>query len=55
MLSEYGFSIKLYDPFFHRDETTLIARYDFITGTETAEHFHDPFAEFNRLDNLLDP
>ena len=55
MLSEQGFSITLYDPFFHPDETALMKRYDFITCTETAEHFHDPFAEFNRLNNLLKP
>lgn len=30
-------------------------RYDFITCTETAEHFHDPAAEFARLAGLLAP
>ncbi len=55
MLSEQGQSMTLYDPFFHPDEPALMARYDFITCNETAEHFHDPFAEFNRLDNLLKP
>ena len=55
MLREHGFSITLYDPFFYPDVSALQARYDFITCTETAEHFHDPFAEFDRLDSLLKP
>ncbi|WP_382321659.1 class I SAM-dependent methyltransferase [Hydrogenophaga sp. UC242_53] len=29
--------------------------HDFITCTEVAEHFHDPAAEFRRLDALLRP
>jgi len=28
-------------------------KYDFITCTETAEHFFDPYKEFNVLDGLL--
>ena len=39
----------LYDPFFHPDKSSLQTQYDFITCTETAEHFHDPFAEFDSL------
>ena len=55
MLNEKGFSMQLYDPFFYPDKSVLKAHYDFITCTETAEHFHDPFAEFDRLDSLLKP
>ena len=55
MLSEQGFSMALYDPFFHPDKSSLQTQYDFITCTETAEHFHHPFAEFDRLDHLLKP
>jgi cyclopropane fatty-acyl-phospholipid synthase-like methyltransferase len=55
MLRGHGFSMTLYDPFFYPDESALLAQYDFITCTETAEHFHDPFAEFDKLDSLLKP
>ena len=47
--------MKLYDPFFYPDKSVLKAHYDFIACTERAEHFHDPFAEFDRLDSLLKP
>ena len=30
-------------------------QYDFITCTETAEHFYDPFKEFNTFNDLLKP
>lgn len=33
----------------------LERRYDFVTCSETAEHFHDPAAEFRRFDALLKP
>jgi len=55
MLAEEGFKVSLYDPFFYPDKSVLSKQYDFITCTETAEHFHDPFKEFNTLNNLLKP
>ena len=55
MLTEDGFKVALYDPFFYPDESLLSKKYDFITCTETAEHFYDPFKEFNTLNNLLKP
>jgi len=54
MLSEAGHRMRLYDPMFHADSSALTGRYDFITCTETAEHFHDPASEFDRLDALLE-
>ena len=55
MLREAGHTVVLYDPLFHPDSAALDTTYDFITCTEVAEHFHDPAAEFRRLDGLLRP
>ncbi|MEM7425053.1 MAG: class I SAM-dependent methyltransferase [Pseudomonadota bacterium] len=55
MLEERGHQMALYDPFFSREPAPLGRTYDFITCTETAEHFHRPADEFDRLDNLLRP
>ncbi|MDC1110021.1 class I SAM-dependent methyltransferase [Gammaproteobacteria bacterium] len=55
MLTKDGFMVALYDPFFYPDEGVLSQQYDFITCTETAEHFYDPFKEFNALNDLLKP
>ena len=53
MFEEQGFPMKIFDPFFAPDIKVLDRTYDFITCTETVEHFRDPAAEFNRLDRLL--
>ncbi|MGI9462916.1 MAG: class I SAM-dependent methyltransferase [Aestuariivirgaceae bacterium] len=53
MLVEAGHHMDLYDPFFHPDRAALARTYDFITCTETAEHFHEPADEFDRLDGML--
>jgi len=55
MLEEKGHRVRLYDPFFAPDAAALRRRYDFITCTETVEHFHRPTAELRRLDRLLRP
>ena len=55
MLEEAGHRVSLYDPFFAADPAPLEARYDAVTCTEVAEHFHDPAAEFDRLGGLLRP
>ena len=55
MLQEQGFSMAVYDPFFAPDRSALARRYDFITCTETAEHFFEPGVEFDRLNGLLRP
>ena len=55
ILIKEGFKVSLYDPFFYPDKGALSKQYDFITCTETAEHFHDPYKEFNTLDSLLKP
>lgn len=55
MFREAGHQVTLYDPFFAPDKAVLATIYDVITCTETAEHFHDPSAEFSRFDALLRP
>jgi SAM-dependent methyltransferase len=55
MLREAGHRMALYDPFFAPDRSVLDQTYDFITCTETAEHFHHPAGEFRRLAGLLKP
>lgn len=55
MLREAGHDMALYDPFFHPDPEPLTRTYDFVTCTETAEHFHRPAEEFARLMALVRP
>ena len=55
MLTEAGHRVALYDPFYRPDPEPLRETYDFITCTETAEHFHDAAIEFDRLDGILRP
>jgi len=55
MLRERGFAMTDYDPFFAPDIDVLEHRYDFITCSETAEHFFDPATEFERFRQLLTP
>ena len=55
ILEKDGFNVSLYDPFFFPDTEALTRTYDFITCTETAEHFHNPYKEFNTINSLLKP
>ena len=55
MLREAGQEVRLYDPVFFPDTASLAGKYDFITCTETAEHWHEPAVVFDLLDELLSP
>lgn len=55
MLRGAGQRMSLYDPVFAPDPALLSRRYDFITASEVAEHFHKPAEEFDRLAGLLKP
>ena len=55
MLGEAGHEMDLYDPFFAPEPSVLQRTYDFVTCTETAEHFHEPAREFERLRALVRP
>lgn len=55
MFREAGFPMRLWDPAFAPDRTALARRYDFVTCSETAEHFAAPGEEWQRLAALLRP
>lgn len=55
MAKEDGFNCAHYDPYFHPDTAALQNSYDFITCSETAEHFYHPHKEFSALAELLNP
>ncbi|QDH71935.1 class I SAM-dependent methyltransferase [Lysobacter alkalisoli] len=55
MLGERGFPTLSWDPMFEPHEALLDSRYDFVTCSETVEHFHRPGIEFERLAALLRP
>ncbi len=54
MMQEMGFKMDIYDPFFNPD-LKFEKSYDFITCTETAEHFFKPLDEFSFLFSKLKP
>jgi len=55
MMSEANLVVSTYDPYFAPDESSLNKQYDFITCTETAEHFAYPKNDFAALDAMLKP
>ncbi len=55
MMRGSGHEMSVFDPFFANDQSVLERTYDFVTCTETAEHFHAPSVEFERLSGLLKP
>jgi SAM-dependent methyltransferase len=55
ILEKEGLSVKNFDPFFYDEKSLLNEKYDFITCTETAEHFHNPAKEFEGFINMLMP
>ena len=55
ILSDKGYSISLYDPFFWPQKELLNLKYDFIILCEVMEHFRNPHKEFELLRSLLNP
>lgn len=55
MFREQGYPCRTYDPFYNCDKNALEGQYDFISCTETAEHFCSPRQEFELLFSLLRP
>src|SRR5690625_6039992 len=55
MFAAAGHSVAIYDPFYADKPQRLTQRYDFITVSETAEHFFKPREEFDLLWSLLRP
>lgn len=55
MLCEAGHDVEVFDPLFANEPLLLQQQYEFITCTETVEHFHHPAREFQRLTGMLKP
>ncbi|MGB0788056.1 MAG: class I SAM-dependent methyltransferase [Marinirhabdus sp.] len=55
LLSEKGYNMTLYDPFFYPGTSVLSKKYDFIVCCEVIEHFYRPLKEFGTLRDLLRP
>jgi len=53
IIKTHGYAIDLYDPIFFPNKKVLKNKYNFITCTETIEHFFDPYKEFELLNSLL--
>lgn len=55
MLEEGGMSMSVYDPYYAPDPAVLERTYDFVTCTETVEHFRRPAEDWETLVALLRP
>lgn len=55
MLTEKGYSIEQYDPFFCNNFELLSKEYDYIVCCEVIEHFYNPRGEFAQLRSMLKP
>lgn len=55
LLENDGFQMENYDPFFGPSLPTPACRYDFVTCSETAEHFGAPLVAFTLIQSLLNP
>ena len=53
MLTDHGYNMHLYDPFFHPDTSVLASQYDFVICCEVIEHFNHPFQTFSQLKELV--
>ncbi len=53
ILSKAGHEVESFDPFFSPVQLGKEAKYDFITCSEAAEHFHFPHREFEKFDLWL--
>ena len=55
MAIEDGHPSNHFDPLFFPEKKVLNEHYNFVTCSETAEHFHDPAREFRQMGDLLLP
>ncbi len=53
LLSDKGYHMELYDPFFWNNPEKLNLKYDFIVCCEVIEHFHNPYHEFDLMQSIL--
>jgi hypothetical protein len=54
MVQKNKFFVDVYDPYFFPDESFLNKKYKFVTCSEAAEHFYNPFEEFNKINEILE-
>ncbi len=55
LLTQEGFNVDKYDPYFFPEKTYENKTYDLITSTEVFEHFENPIKSFRTLYNCLKP
>lgn len=55
MLAEAGHTVRIYDPFYAPNPQVLEETYDFVTCSETFEHFYTPGREWALLVDLVKP
>ena len=55
MLISEGMMMDTYDIYFNNDLSIFNKQYDFITCTETIEHFVNPNSDFDKMISLLKP
>jgi hypothetical protein len=55
MMEERGFPTESWDPFFMPDGALLDRQYDFVSCSETVEHFHRPLEAYARLMDRVRP
>lgn len=55
MLAEQGYTMRIYDHFYAPNPQVLEDSYDFITCSETFEHFYTPRVEWRMLVDLVKP
>lgn len=55
LFEEKGFVMDNFDPIFFPDRSFKNKKYNFITATETIEHFCDPYSDLKTLWDLLSP
>jgi 2-polyprenyl-3-methyl-5-hydroxy-6-metoxy-1,4-benzoquinol methylase len=55
LFEEAGFPCANYDLYYRNDPEVLKTKYDFVTCSETMEHFRRPREEFEKLIGLLKP
>lgn len=55
MLEKMGFSVSLYDIFFHPDTSLFDEQFQFVTCTEVIEHCFSPMADIQRMWSILEP
>ncbi len=55
VLTDHGYQIQQYDPYFAKQPHLLEQSYDYIVACEVIEHFYRPRQEFTRLRELLRP